>query len=265
MPDRQNGRENTVEKIRILVTGMRRTSFQALVRMIGRASEAFEVLGPAWGEFEALNLIREEDADLVLVDVSAEDGFALCRKIVETCPKICVILVGGRRNYEWLKRGMDSGALGYIAEDNCTGDEIRMEINRVLQDRSCTEMKSAQEANAEMQPGSSRIVARAVDFVRRKYRNNISVLEAAEYAGVSESHLRRCFRQETGMSFVDFLTKYRIDAAIALMNRGEKPVHLISEETGFSSARYFCKVFKKVTNLTPREYMQMQEQGGADQ
>ena len=101
---------------------------------------------------------------------------------------------------------------------------------------------------------------KAMDFVRQNYRRNISVAEAAEYAGISESHLRRCFRLETGLSFVDFLTKYRIDTAKTLMDKGEMPIHRISDETGFSSTRYFCRVFKKATNMTPREYMFKQDE-----
>lgn len=253
-----------LQKIRIMIAGIRRTSFQALVRMLGRASEAYEVLEPAWGEAEALKLLREINVDIALVDASAAEGFDLCRAMNEAFPDICIILVGGRHNYDWLKCGMDAGARGYIAEDNCTGEGMRAEISRVLRMQK-NPARAADPIVESVQISGSRAVTRAMDFVRQNYRRNISVAEAAEYAGISESHLRRCFRQETGMSFVDYLTKFRVDSAKALMEKGDVPVHLVSEETGFSSARYFCRVFKKATNHTPREYMQQRKTGEKQQ
>lgn len=247
-----------MQKIRIMIAGTRRTSFQVLARILERASENYDVMDQAWGEVEARKLLRENGADIVLVDASASDAFELCDRLTEEFPNLCVVLVGGRHSYEWLKRAMDVGARGYIAEDDCTGECMRAEINRVLRIHHGARNASAQPAEKYEIVGKSRAVVKAVDFVRQNYRRNISVAEAAEYAGISESHLRRCFRMETGLSFVDFLTKYRVDTAKVLMDKGEMPIHRISEETGFSSTRYFCRVFKKATNMTPKEYMQKQ-------
>lgn len=248
-----------MQKIRIMIAGTRRASFQVLTRILERASENYDVINQARGEAEARKLLWETGADIVLVDASVPDAFELCAGLTETFPNLCVVLVGGRRSYEWLKQAMDAGARGYIAQDDCTGECIRAEINRVLR-TGCTLLRMPAQASPEYEfAGKSRAVVKAADFVRQNYRRNISVAEAAEYAGISESHLRRCFRQETGLSFVDFLTKYRIDTAKALMEKGEMPIHRISDETGFSSTRYFCRVFKKATNMTPKEYMQKQD------
>lgn len=244
-----------MQKIRIMIAGTRRTSFQVLARILERDSEAFDVVEQAWGEAEALKLLQAKEVDTVLLDASVPEAFELCSRLTGAKPNLCVILVGGRHSYEWLKRALDAGARGYIAEDDCTGECIRAEINRALRVHRGQNVQPALAMERYETAGWSRAVVKAVDFVRQNYRRSISVVEAAEYAEISESHLRRCFRQEMGLSFVDFLTKYRIDAAKALMDRGEMPIHVISEETGFSSSRYFCRVFKKATNMTPREYM----------
>jgi len=249
-----------VQKIRIMIAGTRRTSFQVLARILERASENYDVVEKAWGEIEARKLLRETGADVVLVDASSSDAFELCGRLTEGFSDLCVILVGGQRSYECLKQAMDAGARGYIAQDDCTGECMRAEINRVLR-IGRRRMDTSIQVPLEYEfAGRSRAVVKAMDFVRQNYRRNISVAEAAEYAGISESHLRRCFRLETGLSFVDFLTKYRIDTAKTLMDKGEMPIHRISDETGFSSTRYFCRVFKKATNMTPREYMFKQDE-----
>ena len=123
--------ERTVQKIRIMIAGTRQASFQALARIVGRASDAYQVSEQLWNEAEAVKLVRENNADVVLVDASAGDGFDFCEKLTSACSNIGAILVGGRRSYEWLKRAMDAGARGYIAEDECTGEGVRREIDRV--------------------------------------------------------------------------------------------------------------------------------------
>lgn len=249
-----------MQKIRIMLVGTRYASFQALVHILESASEDYDMAGQAWGEAEARKQLRESDADIVLVDASAPEAFDLCAGLTGEFPHQCVMLVGGQHSYEWLKRAMDAGARSYIAEDDCTGECIHAEINRVLR-VDCERMNTPETVSLEQGvAGRSRAVIKAVDFVRQNYRQNISVTMAAEYAGISESHLRRCFRQETGMGFVDFLTQYRIDMAKILLDRGEMPVHRISDETGFSSPRYFCRVFKKLTDMTPKEYILKQNQ-----
>lgn len=253
-----------MQKIRILIAGTRRTSFQVLARMLERASGDYDVLGQVQDEAQACTMLRENEVDVVLVDASAPDAFEFCGRLTEEFRNLCVLFVGGRRSYEWLKRAMDVGARGYISEDECTGECIRMEISRARRGYIGDNSMPLRILPKNVLAGKSRIIVRAVDFIRKNYVRNISVTEAAEYVGISESHLRRCFRQEMDMSFVDFLTKYRIDTAKALMDREEMPIQRVSDETGFSSARYFCRVFKKVTGMTPKEYMLKQGRGGCE-
>jgi len=243
-----------VQNVRILLAGERDSAFPVLVRILGRASQSYEVIAQASGTSSVLLMLHEAEADIVLVDASGAEGIELCRQVTRNYPQVNVVLVGGRKDYAYLKRAMDAGAKGYISEDECTGEGIRREIDRIVQPVWREDEASVQEEIREISSGSI-AVERVLKFIRNNYRRNISFSDAAEYAGISESHLRRCFRKKTGMSFVDFLTEYRIDAAKSLMRSENWPVARISEEAGFSSARYFCKVFKNATGKTPRDYM----------
>lgn len=244
-----------MQNVRILIAGEKSTAFPVLARILGRASETYELVAQTCGAFETLQLLQDNRIDIVLLDASGMEGMDLCRRITTHYPRIRVVLVGGRRDYGCLKQAMDACARGYVAEDECTGERIRMEIERVMQTgyedseikKVCEELDST---------SGSFAVARAIEFIRHNYKRNISFSEAAEYAGISESHLRRCFKRKTGKSFVDFLTDFRLNVAKTLMAHENWSISRISEESGFSSARYFCRVFKTATNKTPRDYMQ---------
>lgn len=75
-------------------------------------------------------------------------------------------------------------------------------------------------------------------------------------------HLRRLFRRETGLTPLEYLTKLRVSNAEKLM-RDNAVLHYsvsdISVMSGFYDSGYFSRVFRKMTGMTPSEYMQKHE------
>ncbi len=103
--------------------------------------------------------------------------------------------------------------------------------------------------------GYSKKVSLAIDFIYRNYDKNISLLDIAESVNLSEGHLRKCFKSETGETVLDFLTAYRIERAKKMMEEGKDKINEISAKAGFASNQYFSYVFKKIEGITPGEYM----------
>lgn len=98
-------------------------------------------------------------------------------------------------------------------------------------------------------------VLESLSFVQEHYGENISIQDIAGAAGVSEGHLRKCFRQELGVSVVEYLTSYRIERAKKLMESREYKISEIYSLVGFTSSQYFSYVFKKTEGITPSEYL----------
>ncbi|WP_319559904.1 response regulator [Marispirochaeta sp.] len=94
----------------------------------------------------------------------------------------------------------------------------------------------------------------AADVMKQRFREELSVDMVADRTGHSVSHLSRLFRQELGMSILDFLTRLRMDEAKKLLREGEMQISCIAEEVGFQDPNYFSRVFRRDTGLSPREY-----------
>lgn len=95
---------------------------------------------------------------------------------------------------------------------------------------------------------------KVLDFINTHYMENITLYDVAEDAGISESHLCRVLKKETGESFVNILNKIRIQKAQKLLQKGDLKVYEIAEIVGFSNYAYFYQVFKKITGCSPKEY-----------
>lgn len=101
----------------------------------------------------------------------------------------------------------------------------------------------------------SQNVCNANSFIEKFYSSSISLNNIAKEIGVSPSYLSRLYRQETGMTVVDYLTRVRVDAAKRHI-AGGAPLKEVAFVCGFSSYNYFFKVFKDYEGLTPKEYAQ---------
>lgn len=105
--------------------------------------------------------------------------------------------------------------------------------------------------------GFSPNIRMALYFMQKNYGRNISVLEIAEACNLSESYLRKCFKQETGGNIVDYLTNIRIAKAKELLKDQNCKVIEVYHKVGFTSSQYFSNVFKKITGHSPSEYKKL--------
>ena len=100
------------------------------------------------------------------------------------------------------------------------------------------------------------IVILAMQDIDENYNvNDFSIETVSYHLKVSSSYLSKLLKQEIGLGFIDYLTLVRIKKSIALME--EDPtikIYQVSELVGYSNQHYFCKIFKKIMGISPKEY-----------
>lgn len=98
-------------------------------------------------------------------------------------------------------------------------------------------------------------IVQVIEFLNQNYAKEISLKECAERIGSSYTHLSREFKKETGMRFVEFLNRQRVNKAKSLLIRENMPMKKIVELSGFRNYTYFFKVFKEIEGITPSEFV----------
>lgn len=108
------------------------------------------------------------------------------------------------------------------------------------------------------------LVRDAKKYIEENFaREEFSLTETADYTHVSPQHLSRVFRQSTGITFMDYITRVRIRRAIELLRDDDHKMYEIAEAVGYSSQHYFSSAFKKVLGVSPMEYKKsLQKRGG---
>jgi two-component system response regulator YesN len=90
--------------------------------------------------------------------------------------------------------------------------------------------------------------------VAQHYREPITVNDGAATLHMSRPHFMRLFRSTMGETFVSYVNRVRVEKAEALLVSTDKTIAEIGLEAGFKDQSYFGQVFRKLVNLTPREY-----------
>ena len=97
-------------------------------------------------------------------------------------------------------------------------------------------------------------VASAQHYMEQHYDENITVQKLAGLGYVSASALNRKFRQETGMTPIDYLIGIRIERSKILLRRKSISVTDIAMRCGFGSSAHFSSCFQERVGMTPTEY-----------
>jgi AraC-like DNA-binding protein len=97
----------------------------------------------------------------------------------------------------------------------------------------------------------NRRLLRARDAMDRSYPEALDVAGLAAIALMSEAHFIRSFRIAFGESPHRYLQRRRIERAMYLLRRTERPVTEIALDVGFSSLGTFCRTFRAVVGESP--------------
>ncbi len=91
-------------------------------------------------------------------------------------------------------------------------------------------------------------------FVECNYQFSCTMSDLTKHTGYHYVYLSRYFKQCTGLSFTEYVNRYRINESLYLLSNCGKTVLQIAFECGFNSLRSFNRNFKKIMGQTPSEY-----------
>lgn len=93
-----------------------------------------------------------------------------------------------------------------------------------------------------------------MDYIKNNYSNDISLSNLSEQVYLSESHISHMIKNKTGYTFKELLLHTRVQEAKIMLVTSVLNISDIALSVGFSSSKYFCKVFKEICGSTPNTY-----------
>jgi signal transduction histidine kinase/DNA-binding response OmpR family regulator/ABC-type sugar transport system substrate-binding protein len=211
-------------------------------RMVQAQSSGYRILKARDGR-EALTTLAHSRVDLVLLDLMMPeiDGFGVLEAMrrSEFTRDVPVIVLTAQVLSETDMARLNQGVATVLGKGLFNAQE------------TLAHMEAALARNRKLGNEAQRLVRKAMAYLHTHYAELVSREGVARYVGVSESYLTRCFHQETGVTPMVYLNRYRVNKAKELLLNGEKSVTEVAMAVGFSDSNYFGRVFRREVGVSP--------------
>ncbi|MGL1892506.1 MAG: response regulator [Spirochaetaceae bacterium] len=95
---------------------------------------------------------------------------------------------------------------------------------------------------------------KALSFIAENYREKLSLTLVADECLVSGSYLSRLFSEHLDINFIDYLNRYRINAAVILLRDKNITIKEVTYLVGYKDPNYFSRIFRKVMGISPSDF-----------
>lgn len=227
---------------------------ETLRNMLPQISPSFQLVGEAANGLQAIPRILKLRPDLVFTDIrmprmSGLDMISALR--TEELPDTRFVVISAYADFELMRQALRLGVTDYLMKPFSLEDLAAV----VLPLLSGKPIEPAPEPQI---PTRHPVVAHALQIIRERYAERLSLDELSELLRLSPEYFSHVFHRDMGVNYSTYLREYRIERAKELLLSSDAPISKVGTQVGYSEAKYFCKVFKDVVGLSPTEYVRSQ-------
>lgn len=200
---------------------------------------------------EASELIFRYKPDIMLLDVQMplKDGIEVMQEAKKSGILPDTIILSGYDDFRYAQQAVRCGAKDYLLKPSRSTDILK-KIEEIADLRVGI---PAQEEQTDRKDRNS-IVETAKSYIDENYDKDLTLLEVAEKVGITPGYLSTLFAKKLDCGFVDYLNQIRIEHACIYLMQNYFKTYEIAYKVGFHDEKYFSRVFRRVTGLSPSEY-----------
>lgn len=95
----------------------------------------------------------------------------------------------------------------------------------------------------------------AVAYIHSNYADEqLSLQQVCNHIYMSMSYFSALFKPHTGETFIEYVTRYRLDKAKEMLAASQLKTYELAAKVGYSDPQYFSVIFKRNTGMTPKEF-----------
>ncbi|WP_299033683.1 helix-turn-helix domain-containing protein [uncultured Anaerococcus sp.] len=208
---------------------------------------------------EGVELIKKYQPDIVLADINMpeKDGLDMISETLDY--DYIAIIISGYDYFSYAQRALKYGVTDYLLKPISLDDleesltnarELIYKKRDVISQK--TSLGNAVDISLDKIIKDSTVLA-MINYIKNNYQDKISISDLSKELAYSESMLNRKFKKEVHLTFNEYLNRYRINKAIELLENSDYNISEIAYMCGYSSAKYFSRVFKKYLGIAPSD------------
>ncbi|MNO19968.1 putative response regulatory protein [compost metagenome] len=239
-------------------------------------------IGMAENGMQALNMLHEREYDLIITDIRMPlmNGIELLTALREEQNEIAAVLLTGFAEFEYAQLGLRLGAVDYLlkpVQQSALIETAEKALNMVQAAKAKKEQAMRhmpQELNSSLAglagdeehgknnagddllrlKTSNEYVIKAARYIQEHIADILTIKDVASHVHLNPSYFSVLFKEEVGLTFIDYVTRLRMAKAKELLEGSILSLDVISEQIGLQTTSYFIRMFKKFEKVTPKQY-----------
>ncbi len=196
------------------------------------------------------NFIKEIEFYLLkLIDEFGNELFTIKSKLTE----IILELLNNEKEYN--SSGIEKGKIPAIIKNIWDTDVLSVLFDSLKE--LCNLIFTKKTSTARQSKADT--IAFIIEYINRKYNENITLDDLSKKVFVSKAYLSRIFTEVTGETFLTFLNKTRAEKSKYYLKNTDMSISAIALKVGYTNSGYYSKMFRKVTHLSPTQYRLLKE------
>lgn len=126
--------------------------------------------------------------------------------------------------------------------------ELRQEIDGLIEEAVREIERTRRSSN------SSTPVEQAKAWIREHLAGDLTIKRIADHVHMNPTYFCECFKMQTGETVLDYVTRQRMERAKELLREPGLKLQEVCERIGYADVKYFSRLFKGWTGLTPSQY-----------
>ena len=183
----------------------------------------------------------------------------------EDC-RITAIILTGYSDFSYAREAIRFRVTDYQLKP-LDMEELRSAVEKAKADcqvkdayiSSLKEKKELKEVSAmgdlRKNPVEKVLVKEMVAYIEENYGKKVLMQDVVDKFHYSETFLNKRFKESTGITFNEYLNRYRMQKSLEMLQKGEENLNTIAWKCGFGDYKYFGSVFRKYVGRSPKEYV----------
>ena len=199
---------------------------------------------------QAAQISDETEINIALLDIEMPgmNGIELAKLLREKNPDCTIIFITAYDRFDYAIEAMHIKAFDYLLkpwkDEKLTGLISEAIVN-------IKELSLENSANENLQESQKSAIKK---YIKENYKRDISAGDVAGILGYSDVYFSKIFKQLFDDTFINYLTKVRIDKAKVLLKDVGFNIKEVGASVGYTDSNYFTKVFKRAVGMSPSEY-----------